>query len=97
MITPYVCIVLALAVARIVVLLVNDKITEPYRAWVQSWSGADGWCTYLVNCPWCTGIWVSAPTTALTYVASGNPLTWSAVLTFLAVAFVGSYLADRVS
>lgn len=96
-ITPYVSIVLALAVARVVVLLVNDKITEPYRRWVQGCSGDDGWFTYLVNCPWCTGVWVAAPMTALTYIATGTPLGWSAILTFLAVAFVGSYLADRVS
>lgn len=96
MMSPYVSIVLALAVARMVVLLVNDTISDPYRDWVKSWSGNDGWATKGVHCTWCTGVWMAGPMTVLTHLATGTPLTWLTILTFLAVAFVGSYLADLV-
>lgn len=99
MLNPVLLVILALAVARLVVLMVNDKITEPIRDAVVRRFGIDGWLTFGWHCMWCQGIWWSAALTAITYATQGPPFTvhtlWTAVLTFLAVAFAGSYLADR--
>jgi hypothetical protein len=47
--------VLALAVFRLVQLLIYDRLTEALRSrWLpESWMG------YLFNCQWCIGIWLA--------------------------------------
>lgn len=79
-ITPYLPIALALAMTRVVVLLVNDKITEPYRDWVKRWSGADGWFTYLVNCQYCTSVWVGAAASPLGCHVMGLSFWWAPLI-----------------
>lgn len=99
MLPVVIIVVLALAVARMVVLLVNDKITEPVRASILGWFGPDSMITYGWNCPWCQGVWWSAIFTGLTYYLHPVPLTpgnvWLGILTGLGVAWVASFLADR--
>jgi hypothetical protein len=99
MLDPVIIIVLALAVARMVVLMVKDKITEPISKWVVNRFGVDGWLTYGYHCTWCQGIWWAALLTYPTYAVLGMPFTlanlWLSILTFLGVAFAASYLADR--
>lgn len=82
--------VLVFAVARVVRLIVDDKIMLPFRKWVLSKSGEEGWFFYLVTCPWCMGIWVAAPMTAITFAWPHK--IWFGVLTFLAVAQMASTL-----
>lgn len=93
MIDPYVLIVLAVAVARMTVLMAMDKITQPLRDAVLAKLGPDHMITFGVNCPWCWSIWLGFPMTALTF-ATANPI-WLIILTALAVSWVASYLADR--
>lgn len=81
-------VVLVFAVARVTKLVVDDKIMLPFRKWVLGRSGEDGWFFYLVTCPWCMGIWVAAPMTAITYLWPHK--IWWAVLTFLAAAQMAS-------
>lgn len=99
MLEPVIIVALALAVARMVVLMAKDKITEPISKWVINRFGANGWFTFGWHCVWCQGIWWSALLTFPTYAFIGVPFTipnlWLGFLTFLAVAFAGSYLADR--
>lgn len=54
-------IVATLAVARITRLFTEDELLVGYRRWVIRRWGEDGKMAYLVHCPWCTSIWVSAP------------------------------------
>lgn len=101
MIEPYVLILLALAVARACVLMVEDIITEDFRVAVGSRFGIDHLLFRGVNCHWCWGIWFSGLFTTITYaltIPTFPTLTtaWYAFLSFLAVAFAGSYLASRV-
>lgn len=96
---PLVLVLLTFAVARMVVLLVSDKITEPIRTVIINRFGPEGWVTFGWHCTWCQGIWWSAIFTAITYEFAGPPMNlanaWLAILTFLAVAYGASYLADR--
>lgn len=93
MIDPYVLVVLAVAVARMTVLMTTDKITQPLRDKVLAKFGPDHMLTFGVNCPWCWSIWLAFPMTAITF-STANTI-WLAILTALAVSWVGSYLADR--
>lgn len=99
MLHPLILLVLAFAVGRWVILLVSDKITAPISTWVTAKNGKDGFWTFGWHCPWCQGVWWSAVFVSITYAATPVPFTfanvWLGFLTFLAVAFAGSYLADR--
>lgn len=99
MIEPYVLIVLALAVARACVLMVEDDITEFIRVAVGRKFGIESLAFRGVICPWCWGIWFSGLFTITTYALT-MPFSlitaWYAFLAFLAVAFTGSFLASRI-
>ena len=89
-------VLLTFAVARITRLIVIDEITQPWRQWVIDKFGDpdNSKISFLAHCPWCTGVWVSAPMTAITYIWPQSP-TWQAILAFLAVAHVAALTADR--
>lgn len=80
------------AVARLCVLMVEDKITEFFRTWVKTKVGEDHLLTFGVNCPWCWSIWFAFPMTFLTFPDSG---VWRNIITALAVSYTASRLADR--
>ena len=61
-------ILLILAVARIVRLVVDDAITEPFRRRVIRKHGDDSMKTYLVHCTWCVAIWVAFPLSLFTWL-----------------------------
>lgn len=84
-------VILAVAVARLCVLMVDDKITEFFRDWVKDKLGPDHLLTFGVNCPWCWSIWFAFPATFLTF--PGQPV-WTNILTALAVSYTASKLAD---
>ena len=96
---PLILTLLTLATARWVVLLVKDKITSPISTRIIHRFGPEGWVTYGWHCTWCQGVWWSAVFTSITYELAGPPMNltnaWLAFLTFLAVAYGASYLADR--
>lgn len=83
--------VLALSVARLTRLIVDDKIMLPFRQWVLSWSHEDGWFFYLVSCPFCMSVWVSALLTIPSFFWHDNQV-WQFILIGLAV----SYISGRV-
>jgi hypothetical protein len=82
---------LALAVGRLCVLMVEDKITEFFRNWVFARFGKDHLLSFGVVCPWCWSIWFAFPMTFLTFPHQG---VWTNILTALAVSYAGSKLAD---
>lgn len=87
-------VILTVAVARLCVLMVNDKITEFFRTWVTDKLGDDHMITFGVNCPWCWSIWFAFPATFLTFPAHSPREVWINALTALAVSYTASQLAD---
>ncbi len=53
--------------ARITRVLTVDQISYPIRQRIVVWLGPDNWFAYLVTCPWCLGLWVSAGVGAASY------------------------------
>lgn len=90
-------IILALATARGTTLIVSDYITEPFRTAVQRRFGDDSKVTYLVNCPYCTSIWVGG--VAAVFACLILPISWWWLLPLLLAlsqaAVVFAALLDR--
>lgn len=85
-------VILTLAVARMCVLMVTDKITEPFRHWVRNTLGTEHMLTYGSVCPWCWSIWFAFP---MTWLTLPGWTFWHQTLAALAVSYVASRLADR--
>jgi hypothetical protein len=85
-------VLLALGVARLCVLMVEDKITQFFRDWVRTKYGPEHLLTFGSVCPWCWSIWFSFPMTAITFNSYD---IWHQILAALAVSYVASRLADR--
>jgi hypothetical protein len=84
------------AVARLCVLMVEDKITEFFRNWVVTKFGKDHLLSFGVVCPWCWSIWFAFPMTFLTFPVSSLRDVWTNILTALAVSYTASRLADGI-
>lgn len=54
--------------------MVTDKITNPIRQAIVKKSGAEGWWTYLVHCPFCTSVWITALASLYWVLAAG--ISW---------------------
>lgn len=67
---------LTLASARVTRLIVTDKITNPFRQSIVKKSGTEGWWTYLVHCPFCMSVWVTAFASVYWVLASGISLVY---------------------
>lgn len=53
------------ATARLTMLITEDTITGPLRAWVMRRAGGPQSLTYeWIRCPWCVGLWIAAAVTA---------------------------------
>lgn len=78
----------SLAVHRINRLVLDDKISEPFRNWVFKRYGQPHltW-TYLFTCPWCVSIWAAALAVAGTLFF---PLLWLPVASILALSLSGT-------
>lgn len=68
MIGPLELLVTVLAVARVTRFVVADNLTEPLRTWVVGRFGEESKLAYLVNCFWCTSIWVGAPIAGVAFL-----------------------------
>jgi hypothetical protein len=82
------------AVARLCVLMVEDKITEFFRNRVRAKFGDEHLITFGVNCPWCWSIWFAFPMTFLTFWPGSPREVWTNIVTALAVSYTASKLAD---
>lgn len=76
-------IILGFATARGTTLVVNDYITEPFRLAVQRRFGDDSKLTYLVNCPYCTSIWVGGVAAVFACLVLAISWWWVVPLTLL--------------
>jgi hypothetical protein len=82
------------AVARLCVLMTEDKITEFFRNRVKAKLGPDHLITFGINCPWCWSIWFAFPMTFLTFPPDSLAKVWTNILTALAVSYTASRLSD---
>ena len=81
-----------LASARIVRLIAADKLSEPFRDWIQHRYGAESMITYLFCCRACLSIWVCGLLSPLVFVF-GDWSWWWLPLTALS----GSHLVVLLS
>ena len=79
----------ALATHRITHFITADYLAQPIRDYVQHRHGEGSKPDYLVNCPWCTSIYVGAGVALARLVA---PRTWHVVATALALSDVASLI-----
>lgn len=78
------------ATARVTRLITRDDF--PFRR-VRDWSltryGEHGWLTQLLECPWCTGVWVAAPA-AVSAAAWGDRRWWRVLAGWMALSMAAS-------
>jgi hypothetical protein len=86
----------ALAMTRLVGLVALDAITDAPRVAITLATDQRSilsWIGYLVNCAWCTGVWVAVPFTAAVAIGHGSPwLGWPVMA--LALAQVAGMLSN---
>lgn len=86
--------ILGLAVFRLTRLFVFDHITEDIRNYFGKFeNGAGKTISVLLNCPWCTGIWMALITVFSFYFFP--PFSWYAILV-IALSGFGTFV-DIVS
>jgi hypothetical protein len=80
------------ATCRITRFITKDTLAAGFRSWVADHFGEDSRRSYLVNCGWCTSIWVAAAVASFTFCFGGS--LW---LQAPATALSLSYLAGVAS
>lgn len=80
------------ATARVTRLISRDDFPfGKVRDWALTKYGPDAWFTRLIECPWCTGVWVAAPATA-SALAWGDRPWWRALAGWMALSMAASAL-----
>lgn len=79
------------ATCRVTRFITKDTLAAGFRTWVADRFGDDSRPSYLVNCGWCTSIWVAAAA-GCAFAFGGSP--W---LRIPATALTLSYLAGLAS
>src|SRR5215471_14298652 len=83
------------ATARVTRLITRDDFPfRPVRDWALTKLGEHAWFTRLIECPWCTGVWVAAPAT-LSALAWGERPWWRALAGWMALSMVASAVVVR--
>lgn len=94
MISPWLAIIATLAAARVTRVITRDTITQGLRTRAVNRLGIDSRLAELIQCDWCTGMWVAAATVGAAWEWGGHP--WLHVpLTALAAAHVIGWIASR--
>lgn len=82
----------AAAAYRLTRLITTDEITHPARSFVaRRWP--DSFLDQVINCPWCSSVWVAA---AVQAARSTAPRAWAPIARGLAVAAIASNAAARL-
>ena len=82
----------AAAAYRLTRLVTTDAITQPARdAVADRWPGSH--LDTLINCPWCTGVWVAAGVQAAALLA---PRWWRPTARGLALAAIAGVAGSRL-
>jgi hypothetical protein len=88
-ISPYDFTLLILATFRLVRLFTYDSVTGYIRRYLAKFeNGPKKTLSNLINCPWCTGVWMSLITTSIYFVI---PYSWVFIL-ILALAGAGTFI-----
>ena len=74
----------ALAVARVSRISAADRITEDIRIALVHRFGVTSMASYLINCIWCTSIWVAAASMPVAVYMAHS--TWSQAVVFALAA-----------
>lgn len=82
-----------LASARLVRLIVWDKITQPLRGYAVKVTGVGSWLAYLLHCIYCTGFWAPLLIIAPYLVWGMTPWLFTCCL-ILAVAEAAPHLLE---
>lgn len=94
MISPWLAILTFLAAARITRIITRDSITQPARTWAVNRLGIDSKPAELLQCDWCTGVWVSILVTGAAWMWGDHWwISWP--VTALAGAHIVGWLASR--
>lgn len=94
MISVWYTVIAVLACARITRLITRDRLTRAPRMWLVNRWGIESLRAYLVQCDWCTGLWVSAAIIPPAYWWGDRP--WLHLpLYVLAGAHIVGMIADR--
>lgn len=94
--TPVLLLLLSLAAARLTRLVNDDEITAPLRGWAVKRWGPSGWIPYMLHCPWCAGIWVSAALCLFAWLTGVGPTLPVALLLIPAVAYGGAIVRSTI-
>lgn len=85
------------ATARVTRLISHDDF--PFRR-LRDWSltrfGEDGWLTRLLECPWCTGVWVAAPAT-VTAALWGHTRWWRLLAGWMGLSMAASAVVVKTT
>lgn len=80
------------AAYRLTRLVTTDSLTQPARDAI-----ADRWPSShldtLVNCPWCTGVWIAA---GVQVARTAAPRTWGRVARALTLAAIAGAVSARI-
>lgn len=88
-ISPYDFVLLILATFRLVRLFTYDSVTGYIRRYLAGFEKGPGkTLSNLINCPWCTGVWMSLITTFVYFAVS---YSWVFIL-ILALAGAGTFI-----
>lgn len=90
---PLVALVAALALYRATLLVTADEVTRPWREGITEKAGR---LAYLVECPWCTSMWL-APAVVGSALAWGDGWGWWLAAGSLAASAVTGFLASYAS
>ena len=82
-----------LATYRITRFITRDTLGQPIRDFVRQHHGEDSKLDYLVNCPWCTSVYVG---TGVMLARNLFPSTWQYVSTALALSAGASLIQTKV-
>lgn len=80
-----------LAVARLTMLTIEDRITQAPREAVQRRLNPEGYPAYLLSCAWCSSVWWAVAGYVAWRIWPAQSLAVAAVL---AMAYVGARGAD---
>lgn len=89
------CLLALGAAARLTRLITDDRITAPLRALVIRARGPESELAYLVQCPWCLGLWMSGAVTAAAFLAHGA-VWFTAPALALTISYLYGIAANRL-
>lgn len=90
-------VIVALAVARMTILIIEDRILDMPRGRLLARLNDDGYLAFLITCPFCIGWWLSlAWTAALIRWPAGTTL-WALPWAVATIAVVAVLAANKLS